>query len=120
MGGQDVESNRRLVVGRVNQHHIIDAFQRDTAQNFVHQITVRIKHRHAFTVLNVLPDEIEKQRGLARATGSDDVAVPYPLFGGQPHVNRFASVGVATNQNATVADNGRSRLCLACLTLQDL
>ena len=89
------------------------------AENLVNQIAVRIEHGHAFTVFNVLPDEIEKQRGFAGAACADDVGMPHALFGGQPDFNRFAGMVVVAKQQTLLPDNGRCRLGLGRLPLKN-
>ena len=58
-----------------------DVTEASELENAVNEVAMRVKHSNAFTIFNVLPDEIEKQGGFAGATRADDVRVPGALFG---------------------------------------
>ena len=95
------------------------AMLRDDAEQPFHQIPMGIEHGHALAVLDVLPDEIEEQRGFARAAGSDDVGVPHPLFGTKMHGNCPSGMFVVTHEDAGRGEGGSGRgLCACPLPLQ--
>ena len=56
MSLQNIETDREVQIGRINEHDIVNAFRGNETQNLVNQIAVRIEDANAVTVLNVLPD----------------------------------------------------------------
>src|SRR5580692_8582389 len=77
-----------------------------------------IKHGDSLAVLNVLPDEIEKQGGLAGAARTDDVTMPCALLGGQADINADSGMVILAQQQAMLPENCRCHLGLCCPPLK--
>src|SRR6266849_5529528 len=91
---EDIGADRELGVGRVDEDHIVNAMLRYAKQNLVDEIAVGIEHSEANTLLEVLGDEIQKERALARARCSDDMRMPEPHLRTHAHVSLDSLVDV--------------------------
>src|SRR6185437_7905723 len=117
MSRKNIESDGIFRVRRVNQHHIVHALWRNDAANAVNQVAMRVKDGHALTVFNVLPDEIEKQRGFAGAARADDVGVTRALFCREADCSGFTSMFILAKQySCGLADNAWRWFGFACLS----
>ena len=72
---QHVEANGKVGVGRVEIDDVVDAARRDRGKNLLHQFAVRIHHRHAPAVADILDGEVFEHHGFTDAGFTDDVHV---------------------------------------------
>src|SRR5260221_13427304 len=73
------------------------------------------KNRHSFTTLDVLFDEIEKQRGLARAGCADDMGVTHPMLWREKDLASRSRVSVrAEKKSATSTEHFRRGIRPLC------
>src|SRR5260370_42442332 len=100
MGGEDVESYRILLVGWVKQNDVFSTIGWNSAKQLVHQVAVRIEQGDTSTLLYILANQIEQQRGLARAGGPDHVHVAHPLFGAKAYGHGPAGMEVESEQES--------------------
>ena len=70
---------------------------------------MRIEKGNALAVLDVLPDEIEQKRALARAGCADDVHVPDTLLRGKAHLGGNPGMQILTQDQRTGLASGSGR-----------
>ncbi len=92
MRRQDVEGDGELLVGRIQQDHVVEAVCRDRLGYRFDQVPVGIDHREAGTALHVLEDHVGHQRGFAHARRADHVHVAQPGVAGDDDVAGLAQV----------------------------
>ena len=110
MRREDVKADRILFIRRINQNHVIRPAGWDDAQNLLYQIAMRIKDRHTFAALNILPDEIKEKGRLAGAARPYDMHVLHALFRRKSYWNGFSEMDVFSKEHAAwILGTGRSR-----------
>src|SRR5260221_10144458 len=75
MRGKDVESYRKRFIGRIKEDHIADTLRRNTREDVIDEISVRIEDCEAVPGFDVLDGHREEERTLARARRADHVGV---------------------------------------------
>ena len=69
-GGEHVESNRVVLVGWVEEDHVLDSILGQMFEDAIHQVAVRIKKSAAIALANVLENAVEEEGGFACAACS--------------------------------------------------
>jgi hypothetical protein len=78
---EKVESNGHLAIGRIDQHHVVDATRGHALEDGLGQFAMRIEDGYASAGEHVLDGQIQNERGLAGAGLAGDVHVSPPIVG---------------------------------------
>ncbi len=100
MGGENVEADGILFVGRIDQDHIADALTGDAAQDLIDEVAMRVEHGQPLAVFDVLADEVIQKRTLACAMHANDVHVAHALVGGEADREGLLGMEVGSKQYA--------------------
>src|SRR5690349_12923398 len=84
--GQNVKTHRVFVIRGVKVDHLIRSPRWNVIQNVVDQAAVGINHSDTCPGLDVLENEIAKQRGLTCSRLPDDMKMLSPIGGGEAEV----------------------------------
>src|SRR5260221_239240 len=115
MRGENVQPNGMAFIRWIEHNYILPPLRGNDAENRIHKIAVRIENRHSFTTLDVLFDEIEKQRGLARAGCADDMGVTHPMLWREKDLASRSRVSVrAEKKSATSTEHFRRGIRPLC------
>jgi hypothetical protein len=71
--GEQVKSNGKFNVARIEIYQMVSTFGRNVIQQFFGQITMRVNQSNAVPKLDVLQDQIAEQCSFARTSFSNDV-----------------------------------------------
>src|SRR5260221_4549852 len=73
--GEQVETDRKLEVARIEVAKVISTPRRDVAQDFISQIPMWINNSNSVAQGDMLKNQIAKQGGFSRAGLADDVVM---------------------------------------------